>query len=129
MSRFRVFPLYLILSAAVLCAGQKPALTQEIALVPLNTKEVARGYRANALRLRPVMNDKAELIGTIDDFMFGRDGGVFAIIAVGEGGGVDAHLVAVPFSRLKLDDPNGNVVLPGVSKASLLKLPVFFYNQ
>jgi len=84
MSRSRVsFPL-LIFSATVLCAAAKPALTQEISLVPFDTTEVAKGYRANALMLKRVVNDKAESIGTIDDFMFGRDGGVFAILAVGD---------------------------------------------
>jgi PRC-barrel domain len=105
----------------------KPALPEEVDLVPLDTKEAAKGYRANALRLRPVLD--GESIGTIDDFMFGRDGGVFAMTAVGGFGGVAGHLVAVPFNRLKLDDPSANVILPGASRAALLKLPVFLYNR
>jgi sporulation protein YlmC with PRC-barrel domain len=129
MSRSRVsFPL-LIFSATVLCAAAKPALTQEISLVPFDTTEVAKGYRANALMLKRVVNDKAESIGTIDDFMFGRDGGVFAILAVGDFIGTAAHLVAVPFKSLKLDDPSGDIVLPGASREALLKLPVFYYNR
>ena len=82
-------------------------------MVPLDNKAVAKGYRANALRLRRVMNDKGELIGSIDDFIFGREGGVFAIIAVGDFVGEDSHLVAVPFKSLKIDDADGTIILPG----------------
>jgi len=105
------------------------AATQEVGLVTVDVADVAKGYRANSLRLKPVMNDKKELIGTIDDFMFGRDDGVFVILAVGDVVGLGGHLVAVPFKSLKIDDPNGNIVLPGASQAALRKLPVFFYNR
>jgi hypothetical protein len=106
------------------------AMPQEVGLVGLDTKEVARGYRAEALKLRPVVNDKNETIGTIDDFIFGRaDCDVFAVLAVGNFVGEAGHLVAVPFRNLKLDDPTGPVVLPGASRAALQKLPVFFYSS
>ncbi len=129
MSRSRASLVLLIFLVADLCAAPKPAVTQEVSLVPLDNKAVAKGYRANALRLRRVMNDKGELIGSIDDFIFGREGGgVFAIIAVGDFVGEDSHLVAVPFKSLKIDDADGTVILPGASRSALLKLPVFFYN-
>ena len=119
----------LILTAFFPCIVTGSAATQEVGLVTVDVKDVAKGYRANSLRLKPVMNDKKELIGTIDDFMFGRDDGVFVILAVGDFVGPGWTLVAVPFKSLKIDDPNGNIVLPGASQAALRKLPVFFYNR
>jgi hypothetical protein len=104
--------------------------TQEVTLVAPDVKEVAKGYRARALELKSVVNDKGEIIGQIDDFIFGRDNGpVFAVLAVGDFVGLDGELVAVPFRSLKLDDPSGNIVLPGASRAALQKLPVFLYNR
>ena len=119
----------LILTAFFPCIVTGSAATQEVGLVTVDVADVAKGYRANSLRLKPVMNDKKELIGTIEDFMFGRDDGVFVILAVGDVVGLGGHLVAVPFKSLKIDDPNGNIVLPGASQAALRKLPVFFYNR
>ena len=74
----------LILTAFFLCIVTESAATQEVGLVTVDVKDVAKGYRANSLKLKPVMNDKKELIGTIDDFMFGWDDGVFVILAVGD---------------------------------------------
>jgi hypothetical protein len=106
------------------------ASSQEIGLVTLDTKEVAKGYRAEVLKLKPVVNEKGETIGLIDDFIFGRDDcNVFAVLAVGDFIGSAGHLVAVPFRSLKLDDPSGSIVLPGASRAALQKLPVFLYNR
>lgn len=105
------------------------AWTQEVALVAPDVKEIAKGYRAEALKLKTVVNDKGENIGRIDDFIFGRDNGpVFAVLSVGDFVGLGDELVAVPLRSLKLDDPS-NIVLPGASRAALQKLPVFFYNR
>jgi sporulation protein YlmC with PRC-barrel domain len=106
------------------------ASTQEVGLVAPDAKEVAKGYRARALKLKSVVNDKGEIIGQIDDFIFGRDNGpVFAVLAVGDFVGLDGELVAVPFRSLKLNESSGNIVLPGASRAALQKLPVFLYNR
>jgi hypothetical protein len=43
--------------------------------------------------------------------------------------GLNGHQIAVPFRSLKLDDPQGSIVLPGASRAALQKLPVFLYNH
>ncbi|MDB5397218.1 MAG: photosystem reaction center subunit [Rhodospirillales bacterium] len=103
---------------------------EEVGLVKLDVKDVAKGYRAEALKLRSVVNDKGETIGRIDDFIFDRDGSqVFAVLAVGDFIGLDGHLIAVPFRSLKLDDSSGSIVLPGASRSALLKLPVFLYNR
>jgi PRC-barrel domain len=102
---------------------------QEVALTPLEATEVARGYRAEALKLKPVVNDKNETIGRINDFIFGKDGNIYAVLAVGDFVALSGHLVAIPFRSLKLDDPSGYVVLPGASRAALEKLPVFVSNR
>jgi hypothetical protein len=107
--------------------------SQEVGLVPLDsnqTKEIAKGYRAEALKLKTVTNDKGEMIGRIDDFILGHESpAIFAVLAVGEVIGPGNHLVAVPFRSLKLDDPSGFIVLPGASRVALQKLPVFLYNK
>jgi sporulation protein YlmC with PRC-barrel domain len=114
----------------VLLAPPSPASGQEVALVAPDAKEVAKGYRAEELKLRSVVNDKGEIIGRIDDFIFGRDNGpIFAVLKVGDLVGLEGELVAVPFRSLKLDDSSGQIVLPGASRAALQKLPVFLYNR
>jgi hypothetical protein len=121
-----------LVSAAMLCLLLIPqrTLPQEVGLVTLDTKEVAKGYRADTLKLKPVVNEKGETIGLIDDFIFGRgDCNVFAILGVGDFIGSAGHLVAVPFHGLKLDDPSGSIVLPGASRAALQKLPAFLYDR
>lgn len=127
-------PRSLLLAAAVLTAAIPfhwidRATGQEVALTPLEATEVARGYRAEALKLKPVVNDKKETIGRINDFIFGKDGNIYAVLAVGDLVGLSGHLVAIPFRSLKLDDPSSYVVLPGASRAALDKLPVFVSNR
>ena len=123
-SRFS-FSAAVILTTSVLSLWIDHAAGQEVALIPLEVTEVARGYHAEALKLKPVVNDKNETIGRINDFIFGKDGNIYAVLAVGDFVGLSDHLVAVPFRSLKLDDPSGYVVLPGASRAALEKLPVF----
>ena len=102
---------------------------QEIALSPLQATEVAKGYRADAPKLKLVVNDKNDTIGRVNDFIFGKDGSIFVVLAVGDLAGLTGQLVAIPFRSLKLDDPSGNIVLPGASRAALEKLPVFFTSR
>jgi hypothetical protein len=112
----------------VLCLSMSAAVTQEVDLVPVENKALARGYSAEALKAKLVINDKRETIGHINDFIFGRDEGVFAVLAVGDFVAQPGHLVAVPFRSLKLDDPNF-IVLPGASRGALQKLPIFIYGH
>jgi sporulation protein YlmC with PRC-barrel domain len=129
MTHSRSRKLSLTFAFFVLCLAASPAVAQEIGLIAADTKEVAKGYRASALQLKNVVNDKGERIGRIDDFIFGPDEGVFAVLAVGEFVGANDHLVAVPFRSLKLDGRGGDIVLPGASRAALAKLPVFLYSR
>src|ERR1700730_7875679 len=118
-----------ILTTVALSLWIDHASGQEVALTPIETTEVARGYRADALKLKPVINDKNETIGRISDYIFGKDGNIYVVLAVGDFTGVGGHLIAIPFRSLKLDDPSGNIMLPGVSRAALEKLPVFLGSR
>lgn len=60
------------------------ASAEDVGLVKVDVKDVAKGYRGEELKLKTVVNDKGETIGRIDDFVFSRDGGqVFAVLSVG----------------------------------------------
>ena len=98
---------------------------QEIGLTPLEATEVAKGYSADALKLKTVVNDKNEQIGRISDFIFGRDGNIYVVLDVDNSTGLVGHLVAIPFRRFKLDDPSDRIVLPGTNRVALQKLPVY----
>ena len=127
-SLFSLLPA-VIVTTVVFSLWTDLASGQEVALTPMQATEVARGYRAEALKLKPVVNDKNETIGRITDFIFGKDGNIYVVLAVGDFTGVGGHIVAIPFSNLKLDDPNGDIVLPGASRAALEKLPVLLGNR
>ena len=130
MRRIRTASNSALALAVVLLLPPSPTSAQEVTLVVPDAKEVAKGYRAEELKLRSVFNDKGEMIGRIDDFIFGRDNGpIFAVLSVGDFVGLGGELVAVPFKSLKLDDSSGKIVLPGASLAALRKLPVFLYNR
>jgi hypothetical protein len=116
-------------AAALFLVAPSGAFSDEVGLVALDVKEVAKGISGNALKMRSVVNDKGEAIGHIDDFIFSRDGEqAFAVLAVGDFVGLGSYLIAVPFHSLKFEDSTGLIVLPGASRAALLKLPVFLYN-
>jgi sporulation protein YlmC with PRC-barrel domain len=107
-----------------------PAIAQEVSLVPLDVREVAKGYSVKALELKYVVNEKGERIGRIEDFIFGLNNReIFAVLAVGDFIGSVGQLIAVPFDALKLDDPSGSIILKGASRAALQKLPVFLYRR
>ena len=129
MNRSFSFLPAVILATVVLSLWNDRALAQEVALTPMQATEVARGYRAETLKLKPVVNDKNETIERINDFIFGKDGNIYVVLAVGDFTGIGGHLIAIPFRSLKLDDPSGDIVLPGVSRAALEKLAVFLSNR
>jgi hypothetical protein len=130
MNRSRVSLLPAVLVTAALLLSVDRAAAQEVGLAPLDVKEVARGYRAEALKLKPVANEKSQVLGKISDFIFSKDGSnIFVVLAVDDFPGPGNHLIAIPFRSIKLDDPSGYLVLPGASAAALDKLPVFAYNR
>jgi hypothetical protein len=120
-------PRPLLLIAVLTVVLSKPidhAVAQEIGLTPLETTEVAKGYSADALKFRSVVNDKHDRIGRINDFIFGKDGNIYVVLAVDESTGLYGHLVAIPLRQFKLDD-SPDLVLPGASRIALAKLPVY----
>ena len=130
MNRSRVSLLPAVLVTAALLLSADRATAQEVGLAPLDVKEVARGYRAEALKLKPIANEKSQVLGKISDFIFSKDGtNIFVVLAVDDFPGPGSHLIAIPFRSIKLDDPSGYLVLPGASAAALDKLPVFAYNR
>jgi hypothetical protein len=130
MNRSRVSLLPSVLVTAALLLSADRATAQEVGLAPLDVKEVARGYRAEALKLKPIANEKSQVLGKISDFIFSKDGSnIFVVLAVDDFPGPGSHLIAIPFRSIKLDDPSGYLVLPGASAAALDKLPVFAYNR
>ncbi|WP_063627798.1 PRC-barrel domain-containing protein [Bradyrhizobium sp. WSM3983] len=118
-----------VLTIAALAPWMNRAAAQEVGLTPLETNEVARGYRAESLKLKPVVNDKSETIGRISDFIFGKDGNIYAVLAVGDFTGLGGQLVAIPYRSLKLDESSSHIVLPGASRNALQKLPVFVSSR
>uniref|UniRef100_UPI0031018798 PRC-barrel domain-containing protein n=1 Tax=Neorhizobium sp. EC2-8 TaxID=3129230 RepID=UPI0031018798 len=103
---------------------------QEVGLVDIEVKDVAKGFRAETLKLKTVVNEKGEAIGKIDDFIFSRDGGqVFVVLAVGDLTGLHGNLIAVPFQKLQFGDGANKVVLPGATREALTKLPVFLHEK
>jgi hypothetical protein len=130
MNRFPIlfFPA-VILTTVVFSFRIDHVAGQEVALTPMQATEVAKGYRAEALKIKPVVNDKNETIGRINDFVFGKDGNIYAVLGVGDFTGLSGQVVAIPFRSLKLDNPSGYIVLPGASRAALEKLPVFVNDK
>ena len=118
-----------IFTTVVLSVRIDHAAAQEVGLTPMEATELARGYRAETLKLKPVVNDKNETLGRINDYVFGRDGNIYVVLAVGDFTGLSGHLVAIPFRSLKLDDPSSYIVLPGATRAALEKLPVYVNNR
>ena len=127
-SRFS-FPSAVVLTTVILSLRIDHAAAQEVGLTPMEATELARGYRAETLKLKPVVNEKNETIGRINDFIFGKDGNIYVVLAVGDFTGLSGHLVAIPFRSLKLDDPSSYIVLPGATRAALEKLPVYVNNR
>ena len=117
----------ILAASSMLAASPRPVLSQAVELVIVDVKSVAKGYRTSKLTGRDVVNDQDQEIGTIDDFIVDKDKVMFAILEVGGFLGVGGHLVAVPFTSLKLDDMGRKIVLPDASKDKLEKLPVFEY--
>jgi len=93
------------------------------------TRDVATGWSAKRQILgQPVLNDKDERIGSIDDIIIAPDKAVsYAIINAGGFTGLTKHDVAIPVSQLKMAD--NKLVLAGASKEALKASPPFEYAR
>jgi sporulation protein YlmC with PRC-barrel domain len=98
-------------------------------LVAVDVKPLAEAYRASRMIGTPVLNDKNEKIGTVDDLIVSpNDRVLFAVLSVGGFLGINRRLIAVPYSELKVDDEGRKIILPGASKDALSNLPEFRYG-
>jgi sporulation protein YlmC with PRC-barrel domain len=106
-----------------------PVLSQGVALVRVDLAVVAKGYRASKLIGSNVTNDKNETIGKVDELIIDHDKKTvaFAILQVGGFLGMGAHLVAVSYENLQIDETGKKIVLPGASKDELKKLQEYKY--
>ena len=118
-----------IVGLPLIVANPKPVLSQGVALVQVDVNVVAQGYRLSKLTGSSVTNEKNEKIGTIDDFVVSRNRWLFAVLQVGGFLGIGAHLVAVPYESLIVDNEGGKIQLPGASKDELKKLPELKYRS
>jgi sporulation protein YlmC with PRC-barrel domain len=115
------------ITLAICCAlGFAPQIVRPDVLV-VDVVKVADGMRTAELKGKPVVNDKNERIGTIDDLIIGRDKVLFGILQVGGFLGLGSHYVAVPYQELKISE-GPKIVLPGASKEVLKNLPEFKYR-
>jgi hypothetical protein len=103
--------------------------SQPVSLVVVDVNVVAQGYRMSKLTGSNVTNEKNEKSGTIDDFILARNHSLFAVLQVGGFLGLGAHLVAVPYESLVIDDAARKIELPGASKDELKKLPELKYRS
>jgi sporulation protein YlmC with PRC-barrel domain len=128
MRKIYQFPIALSLATALLIATAPPAAhSQAVELVAVDVTTLAKGYRTSKLSGSPVMNDKNEKIGTIDDFIIDRERVLFSVLQVGGFLGIGGHLVAVPYKSLVFDESGSKIVLPNATKEELKKLPEFKY--
>jgi hypothetical protein len=99
---------------------------QSVGLVKVDVRTLATGYRSSKVVGSTVVNDANETVGKIDDLIVTPDNKVpFAILSMGGLLGVGTHLIAVPFTSLKVS--KDKMVLPGATKEALKDLPEFKY--
>jgi len=107
----------------LLIAYSAPVQSQAVRLVTVDVNVVGQGYRASKLMGTSVTNEKNEKIGTLSDLVVAGDRSLFAVLEVGGFLGMGAHLVAVPYETLVINDEGRDIRLPGASQDELKKLP------
>jgi len=107
--------------------GLAPQLVRSEVVV-VDVVAVAQGQRTSDLKGKPVLNEKNERVGTIDDLIISRDRVLFAILQVGGFLGIGSHFVTVPYQSLDIDEATNRIVLPGASKEALKNLAEFKYH-
>jgi hypothetical protein len=122
---FSLLAIATLSAALVSSTGPRPLHAQEVALVKVDLLVVGKGYRANKLIGRTVVNDLNEKIGTFDDVIVTTDHDIFVPVQVGGFLGVGSRLVVLPFDAFKIEDRK--IVLPNASKEQLKKLAEFKY--
>jgi len=98
-------------------------------VVVVDVVAVAQGMRTEDIKGKPVVNEKSEKIGTLDDLIIGKDRVLFAVLQVGGFLGLGSHFVAVPYQSLKITEAPVKILLPGASKDALKNLPEFKHRS
>jgi sporulation protein YlmC with PRC-barrel domain len=122
--RIRVLAIALTACGAI---GFFPQMVRSEVVI-VDVVAVAQGLRTGDLKGKPVMNERNERIGTVDDLIIGKDRVLFAILEVGGFLGLGSHFVAVPYQSLKIGEAPAKILLPGASKDALKNLPEFKYH-
>lgn len=105
--------------------------TAKVATDNNTTSKVTADHQLRSSKLvgASVSDDNNNTIGTIDDLIISPNGKTTgAVLSVGGFLGMGSKLVDVPFSQLKINK-NGDVVLPGATKANLKAKPDYHYNN
>jgi hypothetical protein len=129
MRAFQTLAWPTMLCGLLMLAAPGPVLSQAVQLVTVDVNVVAQGYRVSKLTGNSVTNEKNEKVGTLDDFVIGRDRSLFAVLQVGGFLGVGSHFVAVPYESLVIHDETRKIELPGASKEELETLAEFKYRS
>lgn len=107
-------------------AAHAQGTPQTITQRRVDVVQLASGYRASKVTGSPVFNRNKDRLGTIDDLIVGpNDRDAYAILSVGGFLGMGTHLVAVPFSEIRIVQKE--MQLPDATKDSLEALPEFKY--
>jgi len=115
-----------LLGAPVLTPALAQGTPQSVGLVKVDVHTLATGYRTSKVVGSTVVNEANETVGKIDDLIVTPDTKVpFAILSVGGFLGMGSHLIAVPFTSLKV--AKEKMVLSGATKEALKALPEFKY--
>lgn len=118
-----------VAAGAVVFTAPHRALGQgAVSFVKVDVAVVGTGYRVGKLTGQNVVNDKNEKIGTVDDFIIGKnDKNLFVVLQVGGFLGIGSKLVVVKYDDLKIDDTGRRIELPGATKDQLQGLAEFRY--
>ena len=88
---------------------------QPIPLVRVDVNKMASGYRSSVIVDSPVVNERGDKIGMVDDLIIEPSEMVpYAILSVGGFLGIGERLVVVPFNSLKISE--NKIELPGATK-------------
>jgi len=114
--------------AAFLCAANGWSSVSALEeLRSANLAEVSGGTRLAWLLDHAVVNDQNEKVGTVTEFVVGRDFSLFVILQVGGFLGFDTYLVAVPFRMLEIDAVSMGIRLPGATRKALREFRQFHF--
>src|SRR5437588_12203269 len=93
----------------------------------IELRDVAEGWSARRQVLgQPVYNDKAEMIGRVEDIIISPSKAVsYAIVGVGGFLQLGSHDVAIPVNQFT--QPNDKLVLAGATADALRAMPAFEY--